>query len=731
MRSLSFLMFCVMTSTGAVAQEAQVFGLIRDPSDASVVDAELTLRNEQTGGTRNAKSNESGSYSFPALSPGDYRLIVRAVGFQTIVREGIQLDVGENARLDFDLTIGSSQTTITVHGGPPLINTSDASVGTVIDRNLIDQMPLNGRGIQTLVELTPGVTVVPVVDRNRGQFAINGQRSDANYFTVDGVSANFSVANSAGLDFFHATTFTAGQAGGGMLPANNFLGTFSNLLSPEALEEFKIQTSTYAAEFGHLPGGQISLISRSGTNRYSGSLFEYLRNDATDANDWFNDMQGLAKPALRFNNFGGTFGGPVRLPHVYDGTNRTFFFFSADFLKIQQPEPAIAFLVPTLFARENAPPALATMLNAYPLPNDSSLGGTPALPGFAQFVGASSLRYDQRTYALRIDHNFSDKLGLFVRYSHAPSRRIEPVAAYLTPSNFDSYSIGTDSITVGLTQSLSSNWVNEIRLNASKQSAGDRAYLDDKFGGIPPGISQFLPPGYSSANSEVAFGVGGSLSPFIYLGLVSKDEARQIQGLDNLSYSRGAHLFKFGVDYRWFSPLDIVPAYSLNLRFTGIYDSSGSFISTVPHIDTIVSASSKTVYAVPTFAIYAQDTWRLNPRFTINYGLRWEVAPAPHVTSGRALVAGELTNLNDLSTAHLLPAGQPFYSTTCASRWHRLAALESRPNDDGVTDRRRDVFQFRTGRIRRYRSAWSDRVFLHKPAIRIAGDGNPISYGQC
>ena len=665
---LFLLVFGAFAGDAALAQDAQVFGQVHDPSNASVDGADLTLRNEQTGGTRNTKSNESGFYSFPALRPGTYRLMVRAIGFQTIVRERIQLDVGENARLDFGLTIGSSKTTITVLGGPPLINTADASVGTVIDRNLIDQMPLNGRGIQTLVELTPGVAVVPVVDANRGQFVINGQRSDVNYFTIDGISANFSAANSASLQFLRSTTFTAGQAGGGMLPANNFLGTFSNLLSPEALEEFKIQTSTYAAEFGHLPGGQISLISRSGTNRYSGSLFEYLRNDATDANDWFNDRQGLPKPPLRFNNFGGTFGGPIRLPHLYDGKDRTFFFFSADFLKIQQPQPAVTLLVPTLSARQNAPPALATLLNAYPIPNDTSLGGTPFPLGFAQFVGASSLQYDQRTYALRIDHNFSDKLGLFFRYSHAPSKRIEPVASYQTPSNLDSYTIGTDSITVGLTQSISSNWVNEIRLNASRQSAGDTAYLNKEFGGIPPAISQFLPPGYSSANSNATFDVGKTNQvPVIYLGMISKNEARQIEGLDNLSYNHGAHLLKFGIDYRWFSPVQIVPAYQTFLSLGGIYESPGSFISTVPEIETTVSALNKTAYIVPTFAAYAQDTWRLNPRFTINYGLRWEVDPAPRVSAGQALVAGGLSNLNDTSTVYPLAAGQPFYPTTYAN----------------------------------------------------------------
>ena len=666
MRAL-FVLLLVFGGFGcdaALAQDAQVFGQVRDPSNAGVDGADITLRNEQTGGTRNTKSNELGFYSLPALRPGAYRLMVRAVGFKTIVREGIQLEVGDKAQLDFALTIGTSQTTVTVRGGPPLINTADASVGTVIGRDLIDEMPLNGRGIQTLVELTPGVTVVPVFDESRGQFVINGQRSDANYFTVDGVSANFSVANSQALVFLHniLTLQTAGQAGGGMLPANNFLGTFSNLLSPEALEEFKIQTSTYAPEFGHVPGGQIDLISRSGTKRYSGSLFEYFRNDATDANDWFNDAQGLPKAPLRFNNFGGTLGGPVRLPHIYNGRDRTFFFFSVDLLTIHQPQPPTTALAPSLLARQNASPALAAVLDAYPLPsNEFNPGGNPATPGFSQFVGASPLVYEQRTYGLRIDHNFGDKVSLFFRYSHAPSERIQPLG---TPSNVENYKIGTDSITLGLTQSISSTFVNEIRLNASRQSAGDTADLSGRFGAMRPPIAQFLPPGYSLSNSNVDFLVDGNQAPVVYLGMISKNEARQIEGLDSLSWSHGAHLLKFGADYRWFSPVQIVPAYSLGLSLNGIYLPDGSYISTIPEIRTTVSSANKTAYVVPTFAAYAQDTWRLNPRFTINYGVRWEVDPAPRVIAGQALVAGGLSNLNDTSTVYPLAAGQPFYPTT-------------------------------------------------------------------
>jgi hypothetical protein len=664
MRALLLFVLGAMACSVAFAQDAQIFGLIRDPSNAAVAGADVALRHEQTGGTRYTISNESGLYSLPALWPGSYRLTVRAAGFQTTVREGIQLDVGENARIDFALSIGTSQTTITVRGGSPLLNTADASVGTVIDRNLIDQLPLNGRGIQTLAELTPGVVLVPVFDASRGQFVIDGQRSDANYFTVDGVSADFSLANSETLDFVHAALQTAGQAGGGMLPANNFLGTFSNLLSPEALEEFKIQTSTYAPEYGHLPGGQIDLISRSGGTRYSGSIFEYLRNDATDANDWFNDAQHLPKPGLRFNNFGGAFGGPIQVPHIYNGKDRTFFFFSVDILKIRQPQPAATMPVPTLSARQNAPPVLAPFLDAFPLPsNGAASGGNPATPGFAEFTGASSLEYDQRSYGLRVDHNFGDKVVIFARFSHAPSERSEPIALASTPSNIESYKIGTDSITVGITQTNSEQWVNDVRFNASRQSASDIASLDYTFGTVQPAISQFLPAGHSGADSEVGISVDSNLGPIIYEGLVSKNYARQIEALDNLSYSHGAHLLKFGFDYRWFSPVQIVPAYTAGFFLDGIYSATGAYTSTISRISTTANGSSKTAYVVPTFAAYAQDTWRLNPRFTINYGLRWEVAPAPRVSAGQALVAGGLTNLNDLSNVYLLSTGQQFYPT--------------------------------------------------------------------
>src|ERR1700734_3854440 len=259
-RLASVFAFCASVAMG---QNAELSGLIQDPSHSGVSGAEVTIRNEQTGGRRNTSSNGSGFYSLPALSPGLYRLSIRASGFETIVREGIKLETGENARLDFSLRLGDFRTEVTVHGDTPLINSEDASVGTLIDRDTIDKMPLNGRGIQALIELSPGVVAIPVTGGDRGQFAINGQRNDANYFTVDGVSANFALMNpltpNGGALLY--------QAGGALIPANNFLGTFSNLVSPNALQEFRIQTSTFAPEFGRSPGAQIGLVTRSATNR--------------------------------------------------------------------------------------------------------------------------------------------------------------------------------------------------------------------------------------------------------------------------------------------------------------------------------------------------------------------------------------------------------------------------------------------------------------------------------
>ena len=234
-------------------QNAGISGFISDPSGLAVPSARVVAQSAQTGARRAVSSNQYGEYSVPALLPGAYELTVEANGFKTIHQSGILLEVDQRARLDFTLTVGSTSETITVEGTAPLLNTFDASVSTVIGNRFVENMPLNGRSFSSLIELAPGVVLTPANTYEQGQFSVNGQRPDANYFMVDGVSANLGNAGSGGLFY---------QGGAGQLPSTNAFGGASNLVSLDALEEFRIQTSTFAPEYGRTPGAQVSVVDQ-------------------------------------------------------------------------------------------------------------------------------------------------------------------------------------------------------------------------------------------------------------------------------------------------------------------------------------------------------------------------------------------------------------------------------------------------------------------------------------
>src|SRR5436190_8315945 len=304
----------------AQTSTANLSGTVTDANGAVVPGATVTVTDLATRLQRTATTNDAGQFVVPLLPASKYSVTLQRDGFMTAEVNEMILNVNDAKSLNIRLKTGDIKETVNITGEAPLINESPA-VATVIDRQFVGNLPLNGRSIQTLINLAPGVVAVPVAPNggSPGQFSVNGQRTNANYVTVDGISGNIGATNFEDL----------GQQASGSIPATNIQGGFSNLASIDALQEFTILTSTFAPEFGRQPGGQISLLTRSGENDYHGSLFEYFRNDALDARDFFD----LGKPPLRYNNFGGTFGGPVILPRFGDGgpalwrgRNKTFFF---------------------------------------------------------------------------------------------------------------------------------------------------------------------------------------------------------------------------------------------------------------------------------------------------------------------------------------------------------------------------------------------------------------------
>lgn len=360
MHILRLLLIALFSISVAAAQSTHgtVSGIVLDPGGRAIPGADIQIVNDATGLRYPGATNGEGIYAVPNLPPGPYRIQVSKPGFKTLIKPDIVLNTQDALAINFTLPVGAASETVTVEGGSPLVQTESAAVSTVIDRQFVENLPLNGRSFNTLLQLTPGVVIAQqpsgtAAGTAPGQFSIGGQRTDANSFTVDGVSANFGV-NANGL--------YSGQSGTGSAQAFSALGGTSSLVSVEALQEFRIETSSFAPEFGRTPGGQVILTTRSGTNRLNGEIYEYFRNDAMDANDWFANHAGRPRAAERHNDFGGYLGGPI-------ARNRTFFFSSYEGARLRLPQTSVT-QVPYLNNTNCAPSAaVAPFLNAYPKPN--------------------------------------------------------------------------------------------------------------------------------------------------------------------------------------------------------------------------------------------------------------------------------------------------------------------------------------------------------------------------
>ncbi len=646
----------------AYGQSAQIQGRVSDPSGAVIPKAAVRIVDQRTDTARTTTTNGAGQYAVSGLNPSTYRIFVSASGFKREVSSAITLNVDQNAVLDFKLRVGSSSETVTVNGGAAAINTTDATVSTVIDRQFVENMPLNGRSFQDLILLSPGVTTQSPQgsDFTGGEFSVNGQRADANYYMVDGVSASNRAASPI-----------SGTGSAGMLGNATVLGTTQSMIPVDALQEFRISTSTYSAEFGRQPGAQISLESRSGTNEYHGSTFDYLRNSAFDANNWFNDYATpvIPTPAERQNDFGGTLGGPVTVPRVFSGKDRAFFLFSYEGLRLTDPEPATVYYVPSngtyntatysnpLYKnlRANAPSALQPLLNSFPLPNCSVAQDAQCIDygdGLSPYIQSLPQPGMINSISARVDVQALPWLRIFARYGDTESYDKLYVGAedYVTNGRTRAYFLGANAV-------FRDSIVNQLRLEYStSQEIGQNFSV----GNQPANLwsLQGIPQSGESA-VELDYTATGTLASLINTSIGAPQF--QINPTDTVTWKWGAHLFKAGADYRQTKAYFGYKWYSRDPYLIYIFLNSAEVLQNQTYLD----EDHRILRQNPTtrnFSAFIQDEWRVTPRLSLSLGLRWDLNPPPTNTGAPDYTyTGDLSNPSSLALA---PLGTPLYQTT-------------------------------------------------------------------
>jgi hypothetical protein len=612
---------------GAASSTATLAGRVVDESGGVVPRVEVVIVDPATGLERKTETSERGEFVFPGLPPARYQLTAQHDGFAPLQVPDVVLRSNDEAILHLTLEVSPIGEAVVVEANSVRVNSSPA-VNTVIDRQLAGRLPLNGRSLQSLIWLIPGV--VRTSGLGYGQFATNGQRDNANYVAIDGASANIS----AGLTL---------SAGGGLL-ATSPLGTTSNLLSIDALEDVRIQTSSYAAEYGRTPGAQIAIRSRSGTNQFHGSVFEYFRHDALDANDWFANAANVEQAELRHHQFGGVLGGPVV-------RNRAFFFGAYEGLRLRQPIATVT-VVPSRRAREIAAPALRPLLRAFPMPTkDQEIGlqgeHSASIPMPARLDAAS----------LRFDYFHGPRVTVFGRYNEAPSE-------FTVPEEWNAaarkrHTDRTRTITGGVHAALSARLFNELRINYSSDARAESLAVIAFDGAVPLERSDVL-----SAPGSIFWAMFFNTMARVHLTDELGARARQVNVVDHLTAIAGGHQIKFGLDIRHTALRLYGSDYNQALQF----ETEADLVSGIAPV-AFIEAQTPRAPRMSNYSAYVQDTWHVTPGLTLTYGVRWDANPAPFDAEGRRPFV--LRGFGDPASARVtpLPEGESLYRT----RWWNFA----------------------------------------------------------
>lgn len=670
-RSLSIWVLITLFFAGcAIAQVsmANATGTVEDSTGARIPDASVRLINVLTGAESDSTTNQYGIFILPGVLPGNYLLQIERDGFATAQFTGITLNIGDTKSFLIRMKLGSIDQMVTVDAEGMVVNTADASVGAVVDRKFVRNIPLNGRSFQDLISMTPGIVTQSPQTVGLGDFSVNGQQTDTNSFIVDGVSGNIGLAGLAGSRKLPSAGRCAGTTA---------LGTTQSLVSVDALQEFRVLGSTYSAEYGDVPGGQFLLLTRSGTSIFHGSAYSYIRNNIFDAQDWFTRFN-FSPIGVSFHqqDFGGTLGGPLSLPKLNRKGGKTFFFSSFEGLNVDQPTAPLVQYVPDMPLRQEVPDALKPIINAFPAP-----GGPPADPkglGLAPFVsGAFSLPSHIRSTGIRMDHIFSPRLSSFVRYSDTPSDSQSRILSSLSTAH-----LHTQTFTFGATAQLSTSWSNDVGVGYAKSTSVLDTRLENYLLGQSSDLaSDFgVPSSSTSTRTDVYIRI-----PAIGESEINTDHAasflHQWDLRDSFTVQAAHHLMRFGFDQRRIVSAVRPPALSIEADF---YNRASMLNNAASSI-----FITKTEPATPVFnefAAYIQDEWRVSQSISLSLGLRWEVDPPPGELEGK----NAYTLLGDIrspASFTLAPRGTPLWHTS----WHNFAprigvawGLNNAPGKDTV-----------------------------------------------
>ncbi|MCY7376338.1 MAG: TonB-dependent receptor, partial [Pyrinomonadaceae bacterium] len=613
---------------------ATLVGRTIDEAEAVLPGVKVTLTQITTGQTRTVTSDESGDFVFLLLPAGKYQLTAERDGFQKLIYREFDLQVDQRASLDLALKAGQITETVEINSEASPLQTESASIGTVISQEKIIRLPLNGREFQQLALLVPGA--VPAAQGSslsfRGGFNVGGSRESANQFLLDGADNNNSSANQ-----------------------------FTFRPSVDMIQEFKVQTNSYSAEFGRGAGAQINIITKSGTNKYHGNAFEFLRNSRFDAKNFF-DLPGTTPPFKR-NQFGGTFGGPLPFLNFGEGgkvfnsgKDRTFFFISYEGLRLRQGITRGAAVPTADFINGNFSALLNRAVpivirdpqtgqpfagNIIPANRINSIGqaiarffpAPNASDPVRNLISTLSRPQDADQISVRIDHRFTEKSNIFFRYSVNQDQQIDVFDTLVGTINTGLPGFGrndnqlTKSLSFSYTQIINSRAVNEFRIgyNFLRQIRAPENKTDF--------VTQFGLTGLASDPRTFGF-PAFRVTGFDPLGdnvqLPQERTDTTLQFVDNISLQRGAHTIKAGLDLRPFRSENFNPGSSRgDFRFTGLYTNFGlaDLLLGLIAQDTRGIGSAARVRLQDSYGFYVQDDWKVSRRLTFNLGLRYELNP--------------------------------------------------------------------------------------------------------